>query len=131
MILLDTHIWVRWVDSVADPLPHGIIERIEAADAIAISAISCWEFAWLVRRNRVQLKLDLDRWLESSLAGSGVSCLPVEREIAVRAANLTEHHRDPADRLIIATAVEHHTQLLSLDQAFPQYPELSGLLIKS
>jgi PIN domain nuclease of toxin-antitoxin system len=35
-----------------------------------------------------------------------VTCLPIDRQIAVRAANLPEHHRDPADRLIIATAVE-------------------------
>ena len=57
MIIPDTHIWVRWVDNLAAPLPHGIIERIETADAIAVSAISCWEIAWLVRRGRMQLKL--------------------------------------------------------------------------
>ena len=87
------------MDNCSDPLPLGIIERIEMADAIAISAVSCWEIALLVRRNRVQLKLEFDQWLESSLAGSGVSCLPVDRGIAVRAANLPEHHRDPADRV--------------------------------
>ena len=101
------------------------------ADAIAISAVSCWEIALLVRRNRVQLKLEFDQWLESSLADSGVSCLPVDRGIAVLAANLPEHHRDPADLLIIATAIVHNAQLISLDQAFQQYTELSGFLIKS
>lgn len=129
MIVLDTHIWVRWVDSSSNPLPSGIVERIEMADAIAVSAVSCWEIAWLVRNNRVQLKLEFDLWLESSLTGSGVSCLPVDRGIAVRAANLPVHHRDPADRLIIATAIEHHAELVSLDHVFPQYTELSGLLI--
>lgn len=53
MIVLDTHIWIRWVDNCSDPLPFGIVERIEMADAIAISAVSCWEIALLVRRNRV------------------------------------------------------------------------------
>jgi PIN domain nuclease of toxin-antitoxin system len=131
MIVLDTHIWIRWVDNCSDPLPLGIVERIEMADAIAISAVSCWEIALLVRRNRVQLKLEFDQWLENGLAGSGVSCLPVDRGIAVLAANLPEHHRDPADRLIIATAVMHNAQLISLDQAFQLYTELSGFLIKS
>gem|GEM_PF-5684008 len=64
MILLDTHIWVRWVDSLADPLLPGIVNQIETADAVAISAVSCWETAWLARRGRLQLKLELDRWLE-------------------------------------------------------------------
>jgi len=130
MIVLDTHIWVRWVDSLTDPLPPGMIERIETANAIAVSAVSCWEIAWLVRRRRVRLKLEFDQWLESSLAGSGVNCLPVDRAIAVRAANLPEHHRDPADRIIIATAIEHSAQLASLDSIFPQYAELSEWLIK-
>lgn len=131
MIVLDTHVWVRWVDGSSNPLPPGIVERIEMADALAVSAVSCWEIAWLVRCNRVQLKLEFDLWLESSLAGSGVGCLSVDRDIAVRAANLPVHHRDPADRLIIATAIGHRAGLVSLDQIFPQYAELSDLLINS
>lgn len=131
MIVLDTHIWVRWLDASSNPLPAGIVERIEMADALAVSAVSCWEIAWLVRSNRVQLKLEFDLWLENSLTGSGVNCLPVDRGIAVRAAKLAVHHRDPADRLIIATAIEHKAGLLSLDHVFPQYTELSDLLITS
>lgn len=130
MIVLDTHVWVRWVDSSSNPLPTAIVEQIETADALAVSAVSCWEIAWLVRNNRVQLKLEFELWLESSLTGSGVSCLPVDRSIAVRAANLPVHHRDPADRLIIATAIEHQAGLISLDHVFPSYTELSHLLIR-
>ena len=107
------------------------LERIETADAVAVSAISCWEVAWLVRRGRLQLKLEFDRWIESSLVGSGVNCLPVDHLIAIRSANFPEHHRDPADRLIIATAIEYNAGFISLDQAFTQYAELTDLLINS
>jgi PIN domain nuclease of toxin-antitoxin system len=131
VILLDTHVWVRWVDPQANPLPFPIIDSIETADHLAVSAITCWEVAWLARRNRLQLKLDLPDWLDQALQGSGVTCNPVNQPIAVRAASLPEHHRDPADRLIIATAIERQAWLISLDNAFPAYLELAGKLIQS
>lgn len=131
MIILDTHIWVRWVDGSSNPLPSRIIDQIETADALAVSAVSCWEIAWLVSCNRLKLNIEFDLWLENSLTGSGVVCLPIDREIAVRAAKLPVHHRDPADRLIIATAIEHQAKLISLDHVFPEYSELSELLIQN
>jgi len=82
----------------------------------------------LVRRGRVQVSLPLDQWVDMALSGSGVTCLPVERQIAICAANLPEHHRDPADRLIIATTITANAALASLDDAFSQYAELSGKL---
>lgn len=123
MILLDTHVWVRWVDPHVNPLPSKIIACIETADLLAVSAITCWEVAWLARRNRLQLKLNLADWLDEGLQGSNVLCVPIEESIAVRAANLPEHHRDPADRLIIATAIERRASLISLDNIFPEYLE--------
>ena len=129
VILLDTHIWVRWVDPHVNPLPSKIIDCIETADHLAVSAITCWEVAWLARRNRLQLKLNLADWLEQALQGSNVTCIPIDESIAVCAASLPEHHRDPADRLIIATAIERRASLISLDNIFPEYLELSEKLI--
>lgn len=131
MILLDTHIWVRWVDALARPLPSGVVATIETGDQLAISAISCWEVTWLVRRGRLDLKLHLTDWLDQALAGSDVMCLPIDRRVAVRAAGLPEHHRDPADRLIIATAIVYGARLVSLDGAFSPYFESPGTLIGS
>ena len=131
MILLDTHVWVRWLDPDVKPLPRGMIDRIETAGQLAVSAISCWEVAWLLRRGRLDLTLPLEQWTDWALADSGVVCLPVQREIAIRAANLPEHHRDPADRMIIATALHHGIQLASLDGSFPVYQEVAAYLINS
>jgi len=129
VILLDTHIWVRWVDPNANPLSPGLVELIERADQLAVSAITCWEVALLVRRGRIELNLSLMDWVDHALSGSSVICLPIDRRIAVRAASLPEHHRDPADRLIIATAMERQAQLMSLDEAFTAYFDSSGSLI--
>ena len=52
-----------------------------------------------------------------------------QREEAERAVSLPEHHKDPIDRIIIATAIEHQAQLLSVDGRFSDYQELAGLLV--
>jgi PIN domain nuclease of toxin-antitoxin system len=68
--------------------------------------------------------------LDNALQGSDVTCIPIDRKIAMIAANLPEHHRDPADRLIIATTIQLNAHLLSLDGSFPAYSELAGKLVQ-
>ena len=53
----------------------------------------------------------------------------ITSEIAYLSARLTEHHKDPADRMIIATAILNDAQLISFDGVFPLYSELKGRLI--
>lgn len=127
MIVPDTHIWVCWLDHQENPLPAGILRHIEVADQLAVSAISRWE---LVRRGRLALFLNFAAWLDQALDGLGVRCEPVSREIALCAEQLPEHHRDPADRLIIATAIQQRATLISLDSQFSAYEELAGRLIQ-
>ncbi len=98
MILLDTHVWVRWLDPQQKPLAPNPVDVIETADQIVVTAMTCWEVVWLTQRGRLQLKLDLQDWLDNALPGSDVICIPIDRNIAMVAANLPEHHRDPADR---------------------------------
>jgi PIN domain nuclease of toxin-antitoxin system len=129
MLLLDTHIWIRW----QHPLPSSmalsdhLIDLIETANTVAISAISCWELGQLVKRQRVEISLPLDEWVQ--VAVEDIQVLPINREIALKAAQLPEHHRDPADRMIIATALIYDASLISLDSIFPNYAELKGLLV--
>ena len=130
MILLDTHVWVRWLDPQQKPLAPNLVDVIETADQVAVSAITCWEVAGLTRRGRLQLKLDLQDWLDNALQGSDVTCIPIDKKIAMIATNLPEHHRDPADRLIIATTIHLNAHLLSLDSSFPAYSELAGRLVQ-
>jgi PIN domain nuclease of toxin-antitoxin system len=55
--------------------------------------------------------------------------MPITAPIAIHAGLLPYHHKDPADRLIIATAIHHDMKLVSFDGAFPAYIELKDLLI--
>jgi len=60
MILLDTHIWVKWILEGGSALPASITARIESEDRVCISAISCLEMAWLVRNGGQQRPATLD-----------------------------------------------------------------------
>jgi len=91
--------------------------------------MTCWEMAWLVQHGRIILKLSVSDWL-NQIEAAGVVVIPVSRAIAECAVSLPEHHKDPADRIIIATAVEHQAQLVSIDGRFPAYQELAGLLVQ-
>ncbi|CAK8713476.1 Ribonuclease VapC [Candidatus Electronema halotolerans] len=128
MILMDTHIWLRWL-LPDDPLPQNLIDLIETADALAVSAISCWEVVLLERFRRIELPLPIDQWLKEALRGSDVQVLPVSAAAAQLAGQLPYHHKDPADRFIIATAIVSKSKLISLDGWFSAYSELDELLI--
>jgi PIN domain nuclease of toxin-antitoxin system len=128
MILIDTHIWIRWL-LPNDPLPLSLIDLIETTDSLAVSSISCWEIVMLERFNRIELPLPVDEWLQEALNGSEVNALPINENIAMLAGQLPYHHKDPADRLIIATAIINKIKLISLDSSFKLYQELNDFLI--
>ena len=128
MLILDTHALYWWVNRTPDKLGQAQIDAIETAETLAVSAMTCWEMAWLVAHGRIVLQLAVSGWLDQ-VEENGVAIIPVSRSIAERAVSLPEHHKDPVDRIIIATAVEHQAQLISVDGRFPDYQELAGLLV--
>jgi PIN domain nuclease of toxin-antitoxin system len=129
MIVLDTHIWFWWINNDHQSLGAVRQEQIASAKTIAVSAISCFEIAWLERHQRICLPCKTTEWFEKALSHSNIELLPVTPAIAVRAVNMHEHHSDPQDRIIIASAIEHNAKLMSDDSKFPLYLELDGRLL--
>ena len=127
MILLDTHIWVRWL--ISDRIDSELTDLIENSEQVCISSISCWEIVYLAKRGRMELPIPAEEWIDVGLSETHMTCLPIDQKIAVLAANLPDHHRDPADRIIIATAITHGAKLISFDEQFREYDELHGLLL--
>ena len=128
MILMDTHIWLRWL-LPDEPLSENLIKLIETTEYLAVSSISCWEVVLLEKLHRIELPLPVNEWLKEALIGSSVTALPVTATIASLAGLLPYHHKDPADRFIIATAIHHDMKVVSFDGIFPSYIELNDLLI--
>ena len=91
--------------------------------------MSCFELALAHHRGRLELPLPVREWFSLALAGSDVKLLPLTPAISARAVELPDIHRDPFDRIIIATALELDARLASVDGYFVSYTELAGRLI--
>lgn len=113
MIVADTHAWLWWLVEPSRLSP-GASDALAEADVVAIAAITLWETANLAQRNRVDLHVDTWTWFQKALAPGGTTVLPLTAAIAMTAARLGVL-RDPADRLIAATALEHHARLVTKD----------------
>jgi len=71
----------------------------------------------LVERGRLELNREVGDWLSDAVALDGIEVLPITAEIAVRSTRLSAtFHRDPADQLIVATAVVHGAALVTRDE---------------
>lgn len=129
-LLLDTHI-LLWYVNEPDLLSDKIKQAIDTYDKVYVSAISCFEINWLVRHNRVVLPngLNYTAWITRIQELTDVEFLNITPEIASLSVELFEHHKDPWDRLIIATALIHDCHLASVDTKFPLYQELNNKLI--
>ena len=71
MIILDTHIWLWWVNENIDLIGQVRNDLIRSADIVAVSAISCFEVAWLDAHGRIELPCSRTIWFEKALEGSG------------------------------------------------------------
>lgn len=126
MIVFDTHIWVWWVHDDKQ-LTKSQIKIIEVAerDVIGVSAISCWEIAKLVEYERLKLPCPLEEWFDQALSYPGIMLLELTPEIAIKSTQLPgKFHRDPADQIIVATAMVSHCPLVTSDDKVLKYPHV-------
>jgi PIN domain nuclease of toxin-antitoxin system len=130
IILLDTHIWIWFINQEFGRFPARWRDVIETAPMVGISPVSCFEVALAHQKGRLELPCAVDEWLAAALEPSGIVLMPITAQIAYQAVNLSSVHRDPFDRLIMATAIVSDCQLASVDQMFPNYPELTGILMR-
>ena len=121
-MLLDTQVllWLRLGDSRLGPEARNLIEEVWQLDEIAVSAISFWEVAMLASKGRIRLSESVSTWRLRQLE-EGVIEIPLDGATAVRAGLLSEMHGDPADRIIVATALGGH-KLMTADQRILDWP---------
>ena len=129
MILLDSHIWFWWINLEHDRFPKSWRPAIEQSNRVFVSPVSCYELALAHGRRRLELPCPPAEWFSEALQPAGIELLPITPLIAAHAVSLPDIHRDPFDRLIIASALEAGARLASLDRRFKDYPEISNLLM--
>lgn len=117
MIVLDTHIlvWATNNDGQLGRETRALIDRHWRNGNVCVSALTFWEAGLLQERNRLRLGSPIHEWRDSLIA-AGLTELPLNGAIALRALDLSSLPYDPADRFIVATALVHNAALVTADE---------------
>ncbi|MCI5140495.1 MAG: type II toxin-antitoxin system VapC family toxin [Candidatus Electrothrix sp. ATG1] len=119
MIVLDTHAWIWWI---SNPEKLGVaassaIEEAIHENSIFLSSISTWEIALLVAKGRLTLSINVRDWVRKTESLPFIRFMPVDNTIALRSVDLPgAFHADPADRIIVATALSTGMPLVTKDE---------------
>ena len=129
MILLDTHVW-WWAVNEPTNLSKkaiGLIKKTQP-DQRAIASISIWEFVMMVKLGRIKLKVSPEEWLKNAINKTGMVVLELSPRIAIESCYLPGNfHKDPADRIIVATGRVNHMKLLTKDKKILNYQYVESI----
>ncbi|MGH7563142.1 MAG: type II toxin-antitoxin system VapC family toxin [Gemmatimonadota bacterium] len=120
-VLLDTHVWL-WM--VADPerLPQDAVALLEdPGNELLFSAASSFEIAIKCALGKLRLPASPSRYVPQQIERTGVTPIAIEHGHALAVADLPPHHRDPFDRLLVATAQLEAVPLMTADQQLAPY----------
>lgn len=117
MTILDTHVWLWWLNDPEklSPSAREAIDSARASSTLAVSTMSVWELALLVKKGRLELRLDPADVVAHCERLRFLSFVPITAPIALRSVSLEPFHSDPADRLIVATAAHTGATLVTKD----------------
>lgn len=125
MILLDTHVWLWWVQD-PDRIRESARRRIEAEESrngLLVSAVSFWEIALKSSLGKLELPMNVRDWLAAARAYPGLRIIPLSAEAAAESTILPgSFHNDPADRFLVAQARERGVPLATADGKIRLYP---------
>jgi PIN domain nuclease of toxin-antitoxin system len=129
VILMDTHVW-WWALNEPNRLSEkarSLIQKTPPAHR-GISAISIWEFAMMACRGRIELSVSPKSWLDQALARTGIRVIHLNPEIALESCILPgKFHKDPCDRMIVATARFSNCVLITADEKILSYPSVNSV----
>ena len=127
VILLDTCtlLWLTSEPSLLSDRARELIQRHRGA--LFVSSISAFEIGQKASRKKLTLPMPNSDWYPSVLRLHGLRECPIDGEIATRAPDLPDLHRDPFDRILIATAQTHDWKLLTPDPLIHEYPDVEAV----
>jgi PIN domain nuclease of toxin-antitoxin system len=130
--LLDTHVWIWLIEG--DDRIRAQREKFltcQREGRIFGSMISAWEISLLVSLKRIVLSMEIERWLQATVEPGRIQLLPLSLDTVIEANRLPGNpHRDPVDRMLIATARKMNLTLLTRDDALLAYAKQGHLRAK-
>ena len=119
-LLLDTCA-LLWLASADAALSQRARSRIEDAELVYVSAISAWEVALKAKKGELVLPISADEWFRRAVEQHGIVVLALGTDDLLASVALPDHHRDPADRFILAQALAHDLCVVTSDAMFAKY----------
>lgn len=123
MIVLDTHvlIWAVQADASLGRKATELIDKTARADPVLVPVMCAWEVAMIEKRGKVTFPGGASRWFRQVLDAPAFVLAPLEPEIAVESVRMDWAHRDPADRIMVATARYWKMPLVTADTKILAY----------
>ena len=119
-VLLDTCA-LLWLGIGSSSLSLTARQAIEETETVFVSPVSLWEISNKYRQGKLKLALPPRAWFARACEKYRLTSLPISDETMFLAGELEEHHRDPADRMIIAAAKLADVAVVTADRNFPLY----------
>lgn len=130
MIVIDTSALIRWI-CVPEKLSkktRKIIESTIKKEQVVVSSISVWEISLLIKKGRVGFFIDSENWLKQTEDLPFIRFIPIDNQIAEKSVNLPgEFHKDPADRMIVATALINGAAIITSDKKILNYSHVQSI----
>jgi len=122
MILLDTHALLWWALDPAQ-LSRTAQEKIDQMERHGgyASSISIWELGIKIARGKLDIGITVDELARLLEQSGAVELVPVDTALWLRSLALPWEHRDPADRVIVATALARGVAVLTKDEALHRF----------
>jgi PIN domain nuclease of toxin-antitoxin system len=122
IVVIDTHILLWWVsgsESLSATAASALDNTLSNGGEVLISSISAWEISMLITKGRLVLTMEVESWLREVAQIEGTRFVPIDNEIAIKSTTLPgSFHKDPADRMIVATARKMAVPLVTADKKF-------------
>jgi PIN domain nuclease of toxin-antitoxin system len=124
-LLLDTHIWLWYLEGAEralTPAAVDLLRRANRAHQLLVSDISIWEIGTKVVKGRLRLALEVSTWVARAERAPGITFLPLDRPTLLFSTALPgKIHGDPADRMLVASALLQRCALVTADRTIISY----------
>ncbi len=118
--LIDTHVWLWLVAghrSKASEAAWQTLEHAEQRNALGVSEVSFWEVGLKAGKGSLDVLPNARAWLKRASRTPGLGIIQVDREVMLASTELEVPLRDPADRMLIATALKYDLTLATADRS--------------
>ena len=129
--LLDTHLWLWFVEgdwSQARPDALETLEKCAERNQLSVSEVSFWEVARKARQGTLEVLPNARAWLKRAARTPGIGIVQIDRDVLIDSVELDLPVRDPADRMLVATALKYDLRLATADKLLLDYAEQNKAL---